>query len=105
MKIYICGKVTGDVNYRNKFLKAEDDLYEAGFYPINPAACVPSNTDWNGAMRIALGLMLRCEGVAILGDWRSSKGAKIEVKLARKIGIPVMTLDRWVAKNGLGLLL
>ncbi|MDR1587285.1 MAG: DUF4406 domain-containing protein [Treponema sp.] len=95
MKLYLCGKITGDDNYRAKFLDAENTLYEAGFYPVNPAACVPSNTDWNHAMRTAIGLMLRCDGVALLPDWKKSRGAKIEVRLARELGLDVRTCEVW----------
>jgi hypothetical protein len=95
-KLYISGRITGDKDYREKFLEAENKLYDAGFYPVNPAACIPANTDWNHAMRKAISLMLQCDGVSLLPDWRKSKGAKIEARLARKLGMDVKPLQEWI---------
>jgi hypothetical protein len=99
MKIYISGRITGDGNYREKFLDAENRLYGAGHFPLNPAACVSPDTDWNGAMRTAVCLMLKSEGVALLPDWNESKGAIIEVRLAREVGIPVKPIEEWEEGN------
>jgi hypothetical protein len=93
--LYLCGRITGDNHYRAKFLDAEDRLYEAGFVPVNPAACVPDKTEWHHAMRQAIGLMLRCDGVALLDDWKKSKGARIEATLAGNVGIPVKSIREW----------
>jgi hypothetical protein len=71
-------------------------LYDAGYYPVNPASCIPANTDWFQAMREAIALMLRCDGIALLPDWRQSRGAKIEVRLARELGMDVRLLDGWI---------
>jgi hypothetical protein len=95
IKLYICGRITGDDRYYDKFLEAENELYEAGFAPINPAACVPPALDWNRAMRKALGLMLQCDGVALLDDWNNSKGAKIEANLAKAVGLPIKSIHEW----------
>jgi hypothetical protein len=37
--------------------------------------------------------------VALLDDWADSRGARIEVRLARDVGIPAMLLDRWTANK------
>jgi hypothetical protein len=99
MKIYISGRITGDYNYRQKFLDAENRLYGAGHFPLNPAACVSPDTDWNSAMRTAVCLMLKSEGVALLDDWSESKGAVIEARLAQAVGIPVKPLKEWMEGN------
>jgi hypothetical protein len=99
IKLYICGMITGDDHYHVKFLEAENTLYEAGFCPINPAALILANTDWNHAMKKAIGFMLQCDGVALLADWENSRGAKIENRLATELEIPVMPVDQWLSKR------
>jgi len=93
--IYICGKVTGDPNYKEKFLKEENRLLSFGYEPANPAALVPSNEDWSKAMKATIRIMLLCDGVSLLPDWKKSKGAKIEVKLARELGLDVREAKNW----------
>ena len=94
-KIYICGKVTGDPNYSDKFLKEENRLYSHGFEPVNPAAFISEKEPWSKAMRTALRAMLLCDGVSLLSDWKKSKGAKIEARLARKLGMDVRENNKW----------
>jgi hypothetical protein len=95
MKLYISGKITGDNDYRRKFIFAGIDLCAAGYNAVNPVLYVKPGTDWNAAMRTALKIMLDCDGVALLSDWLESKGAKIEAGFARELGIPVKPIEEW----------
>jgi hypothetical protein len=100
-KIYISGKITGDPYYAIKFRSAEHPLEKAGYAPVNPCLVVPADCEsWTEAMKLALRAMLVCDGVALLPDWKKSKGAKIEERLAREIGIPVKPLAEWIAEGG-----
>ena len=94
-KIYICGKVTGDLNYHEKFLKEENRLYSHDFEPVNPAAFISANEPWEKAMKKALRVMLLCDGVSMLPDWKKSKGAKIEARLALELGMDVRICEKW----------
>ena len=58
-------------------------------------AFISSNEEWSKAMRIALRAMLLCDGVSLLPDWRKSKGARIEARLARELGIGVRVCKKW----------
>jgi hypothetical protein len=95
LTLYLCGPITSDDQYQAKFLNAEQELYEAGFYPVNPTACIQAGTDWNQAMKQAIPLMLQCSGVALLDRWEESKGAQIEARLAGELGIPVKLIREW----------
>jgi len=99
--IYISGKVTGDLNYMVKFYKAELSLDTAGYEPVNPTALISSKEEWRSAMKKAIRLMLLCDGVALLPDWRKSKGAKIEFKIAKMIGLPIKPLYQWLKKENI----
>jgi len=94
-KIYICGKVSGDPFYREKFLEEEIRLAALGYKPINPTAIISHKTEWAVAMRIAIRAMLLCDGISLLPDWKKSRGAKIEVRLARVLEIEVRENKKW----------
>jgi hypothetical protein len=94
-KIYICGKVTDDPNYKEKFLEEENRLFSLGYEPVNPAACISSNESWPKAMKLAIRLMLLCDGVSLLPYWKKSKRAKIEANLARKLEMDVRENNKW----------
>ncbi|GHV93207.1 hypothetical protein AGMMS50268_37100 [Spirochaetia bacterium] len=95
-RIYICGKVTGDPNYQKKFLEAEERLHLAGVWPVSPASFISKNTEWLKAMRLAIRELVRCDGIALLPDWKQSKGAKIEERLARDLGLEVKPISQFV---------
>jgi hypothetical protein len=96
-KLYISGKITGDDNYVQKFKQAEDVLLNGGYFPVNPVAHVPPKyASWDTAMRLVLKTMLDCDGVALLPDWKESKGAKIEARLASDLRMPVKPVEEWL---------
>jgi hypothetical protein len=94
--IYISGKVTGDPDYYTKFLNEEFSLARLGYMTVNPVRIVTNPLSWNDAMRIVLREMLLCDGVSLLPDWSESKGAQIEERLARELGIEVRPCAEWI---------
>lgn len=94
--LYVAGPVTGREN-RNlaAFEEAERELYRAGFWPSLPHRVVPEDARWEDAMKKSVALMEGCDGVALLPDWRASRGARIEAALASEIGMPVCGVDEW----------
>jgi hypothetical protein len=96
MKLYICGKVTGDDNYQDKFHAAEFMLKRKGFETVNPARLVPEGMAWDRAMKKCIKAMLDCEGIALLPDWESSSGACIECDLADDLKIPNKPIADWL---------
>ena len=102
-KIYLSGKITGDLDYQKKFLNAAMDLLKAGYTGIeNPCYYASEEDGWSVAMRKVLGVMLTCDGVALLPDWEDSRGAKIEARLARELGLIVKPVAAWIAEGGDG---
>lgn len=92
-KVYISGKISGlgDLN-RAKFDEAEARIRSYGFDPVNPHKILPANPSltWVDYMRADIKALMDCHMVAVLNDWRFSKGAIIEVKLALSLDMPII---------------
>lgn len=96
MRLYVAGPVTGvpDLN-RPAFDCAAERLEAAGHSPLLPHWFAPAGADWQTAMRRCVETLVRCDGVALLPGWESSRGASLESDLAAGLGMPVMALDEW----------
>lgn len=84
-KIYVAGKITG-LNYTQveyKFLMAQCKLELEGHLPIIPLHYCHCEWSWWRCMRICLALLKECDTIALLPDWKQSRGAKIEYVFAK----------------------
>ncbi len=86
--IYLSGPITGlpENNYKG-FALAQERLESLGHKVLNPHEFFEgSNTrDWthDDFMRICIAEMMKADEVVTLPGWEHSKGAMIEVKIAR----------------------
>lgn len=92
-KIYIASPYTlGDVatNVRNQ-IDAANALIQKGYAPYTPLLAhfhhIVHWQDWDTWMEIGLSFLVKCDGVLRLEG--ESKGADIEVAIAKKENIPV----------------
>jgi hypothetical protein len=99
IRIYISGKITGDENYKQKFEEADDMLTDAGYSVVNPALLTPDCDSWTDFMRRDIRALMRCDAVALLPDWQDSRGAKIEERLARDLGMDVRPIADWLGEG------
>jgi len=90
MTIYISGAITGDSNYKAKFEKAKKELETRGYRAVNPAEFeLPDGASWEDYMKQDLSLLLKCDGIYMLKDWKQSRGAKLEHDLAQTLKMQV----------------
>jgi hypothetical protein len=100
---YISGKITGDSNYVNKFMEAENYIIQKlklepyDLRVVNPAKISDEvNKEFKGRvqysdyMRADLTRLLRCDKIFMLRDWQDSKGAKLEHSIAEALGIEII---------------
>lgn len=102
MKIYIAGQVTGIENdNRDEFNDAEYllKMRHKGCEIINPISNVVDTTGlsdrqiWVEYMKISVRQITECEVLATLEGWEKSSGAKIEVELAKRLGLLVTSVQ------------
>lgn len=103
--LYISGPMSGLPEYnRPAFDRAQEDLIQAGYVVLNPAQLEEPcpNPQWRHWMRAALELMLLAGGLAVLPDWNTSVGAKVEIDLARRLEMPIHPVEHWLAEAAEG---
>lgn len=106
--LYVAGPMTGlpGFNYA-EFNAVTARLRNRRWRVLNPAeidemyqvASMHSKPPWEWYMRKALAMVLRADGVATLNGWEQSRGAKLEVKIAHELGVPVRPWDIWASKR------
>ena len=108
-KVFISGKITGDRNYRSKFEQACMDVnrpkffdkygsaklsYKYGFFgfqPVDPCDLTflghpLADCSWSLCMIVCLWHLAGCSYVYCLNDWKESRGARKENRVARMLG-------------------
>lgn len=102
--IYISGPMTStgrsDYNYP-AFHAVAEDMRECGYKFIqNPAESDGGSTDkdWGWYIRNDISTLTRCDAVVVLYGWKESKGARLEVHIAKELGLPVYY---WTPTDGL----
>lgn len=96
-RIYLAGKITGDPNYKQKFVEGVEILKNRGFKAediVNPVELCQEGWSWLRCMLRCLRLLCGCGWVAMLLDWKESRGAKIEHFVAQLFGKNIFYLNQ-----------
>lgn len=89
-RMYISGPITGDPDARTRFRKAEDLKVNEGFEVMNPFDNgVNDESAWEEHMVADIRMLMLCDVIFMLKGWQSSKGARIEFKIAEEMGIDI----------------
>ena len=89
--IYISGPMTGQpgLNF-TAFREAANELRTRGFVVINPADLEQPDKEWSACMRVDIAELLKADTIAVLEGWQKSRGARLEVHIARELGMEVV---------------
>ena len=94
--IYLAGPMSGVENHNFPAFHAEAKrLRDLGHTVINPAETDGGDTSnsWEYYMKKDIAMMVGCDAVVVLPGWEKSRGANIEVNLARQLKIRVLDLN------------
>lgn len=96
--LYVAGPMTGHPEYNlPAFAAATEQLRARGFHPVNPGRHgVTPGYQWADYIRRGLTELFACDAVALLDRWDTSRGARLEVFVARELGLPVHPLAVWL---------
>lgn len=96
--MYLSGPMSGIKEHNfPAFHQAANRLRWMGYTVINPAeldesdSMAPGERPWAWYITRDLRELLDCDTVAVLPGWRKSKGAKLEVYVARMLGMKVVS--------------
>ena len=91
-KLYLSGPMTGypDLNFP-AFHAAARRLRGLGYVVVNPAELNPAGSEksWHDCMRDDIAALVYCDVVALLPGWENSRGAQLEVEIARRMDLRV----------------
>ena len=93
--VYISGPITGMKNLnRDAFINAAFELQHKGFtLIINPLTAtdgMPENSKHSDYMRVCLQWLLREDAIYMLHGWWHSRGAIVELIVAKACGLKIM---------------
>ena len=90
-RIYLSGPMTGlpGLNFP-AFAAMTASLRADGHTVTNPDEINPDGGSWNDCMRRDIAALMDCDTVATLPGWEHSKGARLEVLIAERLGMTVV---------------
>lgn len=91
-KVYVSGKMSGvkDHNFP-EFNRVTALLRNEGYIVINPAEFgVIEGWSWEDYMKKDIAELVYVDIVATLDNWEDSEGARLEVYIAKELGIEVI---------------
>lgn len=91
-RIYISGKISG-LSFKEAFAKfdeAKDYFLKLDYDVVNPMTLSHEHDlSWESYMREDIKAMMDCDGIALLENYKDSKGALVEKQLAIELNFMV----------------
>lgn len=98
-RYYIAGKISG-LPYQVavlEFAQAEKSLLRYG-QVFNPIKISPFKEGklWRHYMIDCLSVLMECDAIYMLRNWKDSKGARIEHAIATELGLEIIYQDKYL---------
>lgn len=95
MKVYISGPISGlpFEEVEKNFNSMENSIQDMGHTAVNPLNNgLPRDASWDDHMKADIKLMMECDTIYLLENWRQSRGALIEFDLAVKLNFRILSV-------------
>jgi len=94
-RVYVAGPMTGYAEFNfPAFHAAAAALRADGIEVVNPAEHgIVDGAEWEDYLRFDIAKIAVCESIALLPGWSKSRGAVLEVHVARALGMPMRFLE------------
>jgi hypothetical protein len=92
---YLSGAISKQPNFKEYFKRYEDELNHWGVISIfNPAATDwPEDVKWEKCLKYNLKFLMDSDCLVLLPNWKRSRGAKLEIYVAKALGIRVVKFN------------
>lgn len=77
-------------DYQKKFSNAEKYLEKLGFDVVNPSTVNSDIIPYNDLLWADLRILMSCDAIYMLDNWKFSKGATAEYYFANAIGLDIL---------------
>ena len=99
MNLYISGPMTGKRKHNHPaFNKAAKVLRKKGYKVVSPAELdkdITVKLTWTQCLRRDIKYLVDCQGVATLPGCDDSRGALLEIYIAKALDMPVKEVRKW----------
>lgn len=96
-QLYLCGPITGIINYKKIFQDCAAELRNAGYRVVSPIEFCPSHWSWELCMRKCVQVLSQKKAIAVIEYHPTSKGMDLELTLGKSLGMEIKTVDEWIA--------
>ena len=98
--LFICGAITFDENYLDKFYDAETKLTSLGFTVFNPAM-LPENLELEKQVSVTYAMVDASDEVVLFDDWVYSSRGKRQVRYAIEKCKPMVRYEEIIKGKGI----
>lgn len=94
-RVYLAGPMTGIADFNFPAFNAEAEILRAqGLSVLNPADHgIVAGANWADYLRHDIAGLASCERIHLLSGWSKSKGAQLEVTIAKALGMAITYQD------------
>jgi len=91
LRYQLVGPMSGITDFNRQAFNEAEETWSSRFKIINPAKTIlpEGKNSWEEYMKVSISQLVTCDGIILLQDWDTSKGAQLEQRLAHSLGMDI----------------